>query len=169
LATWARSDRRVKRPLRGQRQFEPLAASQIAPVEPMPLALLAQRASPLQFDFAENPVQLLLAMMQPEVLVEPAEHGLQMALLVAPFPVHVLDQPLVGAGEELATALHAGESNHGKSSAAIGSANMFKTEKLEGLRSLTVLRAPLRGESAKEQQPSLLFGQLEVKSCEAVS
>src|SRR5438034_1582607 len=96
--------------------------------------------------------------MQPEVLIEPAERDLQMTLLVAPSPVHVLNQPLVGAGEELSTALHARESNHGKSSAAIGATNMFKAQKLESLRPLTVVRAPLRSESAKEQQPSLLFG-----------
>ena len=56
-------DRWVQRVPRWQRQFEPLAAGQIAPVEPMPLALLAQRASPLQLDFTAYPVQLLLAVM----------------------------------------------------------------------------------------------------------
>ena len=124
----------------------------------MPLALVTQRASPLQLNLVQDPAQLLLAVMQPEVLIEPAERDLQMTLLVAPSPVHVLNQPLVGAGEELSTALHARESNHGKSSAAIGATNMFKAQKLESLRPLTVVRAPLRSESAKEQQPSLLFG-----------
>jgi hypothetical protein len=124
----------------------------------MPLALVAQCASPLQLYFVQDPAQLLLAVMQPEVLIEPAEHDLQMTLLVAPSPVHVLHQPLVDAGEELSTALHAGEPNQGKPSAAIGSTNMFKAQKLKSLRPLTVVRATLRRESAKEQQPSLLFG-----------
>jgi hypothetical protein len=35
-------------------------------------------------------------MPEPEVLVEAAEHVLQMTLLVAPSPVHVPDQPLMG-------------------------------------------------------------------------
>ena len=74
----------------------------------MPLALLTQRASPLQLNFTAYPVQFLLAMMQPEVLVEALKHLRQMTLLSAPWPVHVLMQPLVGAIEELATALYAG-------------------------------------------------------------
>lgn len=36
----------------------------------MPLALLAQRAPPLQLNFMAYPVQFLLAVMQPEVLIE---------------------------------------------------------------------------------------------------
>jgi len=45
----------------------------------MPLALLAERSSPLVRNFTIDSSQLLLAMMQPEVLVEPLKHGTQMA------------------------------------------------------------------------------------------
>ncbi len=120
----------------------------------------------MQLNFVAYPVQLLMAMMQPEVLVEALKHLPQMTLLIAPLPVHMPNQPLVGASKELATALHAGEPNDGEPSAAIGSADMLEAKKLEGIRPLTVLRTSLGGKTAKEQQPSFLLGQLQVKSCE---
>lgn len=80
-----------------------------------------------------------------------------MTLLIAPFPVHVLNQPLMDTSEKLPATLHAWEPYHGESPAAICSANMFKAQELKGLGPLTVNRPPLRGESAKEQQPSFLL------------
>ena len=57
---------------------------QIAPVELMPLALPAESTSPLLLDFTVDPTQLLRAVMQPEVLIEPLKHSAQMALLLPP-------------------------------------------------------------------------------------
>ena len=58
-------------------------------MEPMPLALLAQRAPPLLLYFTAYPVQFLLAVMQPEVLIETAQHLRQPSLLSPSWPVHV--------------------------------------------------------------------------------
>src|SRR5207244_5553140 len=122
-----------------------LPDGQGTPNEPVALGLGGVSRVPFEVDPRAEPSPPSSAVMQPEVLIEPAEHDLQMTLLVAPSPVHVLNQPLVGAGEELPTALHAGESNQGKPSAAISSTNMFKAQKLEGLQTPTVVRATLRG------------------------
>ena len=51
-------------------------------MELTPLALPAESSSPLLLDFAMDPTQLLLAVMQPEVLIKPLKHGAQMALLL---------------------------------------------------------------------------------------
>src|SRR4030081_1553976 len=76
------------------------------------------------------------------------------------------NQPLMGASKELATAVDAGEPDQGETSTAISSADMFEAEKLESFRSPVDACASLGGESAKEQQPSFLLGQFQVKSCE---
>lgn len=91
-------------------------------------------------------------MMQPEVLVETPQHGLQVTLLIAPFPVHVPNQPLVDVSAELPTTLDAGESNHGKSCATIFPADMFEAQASDHASR----------ESAKEQQPSFLLGQFQI-------
>jgi len=137
-------------------------------MEPRALALLTQNATPLQLHFMADPVQLLLAMMQPEVLVEALKHRPQTLLLIASSPVHMPDQPLVGASKELAATLNAGDADHGELAASIHSADMLEAQKLKGLRPSTARRTPLGGESAKEQQPSFLLGQLQVESCEAL-
>ena len=134
----------------------------------MPLALLTQRTPPLQLNFMTYPIQFLLAMMQPEVLIEALKHLPQMTLLSPARPMHVLDQPLVGAIEELATALYTRQPDHGESSTMVGPADMLEAEKLESVRPLTVLRASLSGKTAKKQQPSFLLGQFQVESCEAL-
>ena len=107
-------------------------------MEPVALALLTQRPPPLQLNFMSDPVQLLLAVMQPEVLVEALKHRPQVTLLVTSPPVHMLNQPLVGACEELAATLHAGKSDHGKPSAVIDPADVFEAQKFESLRPPTV-------------------------------
>jgi hypothetical protein len=137
-------------------------------MEPVALALLTQRPSPLQMNFMKNPVQFLLAMMKPEVLVEALKHRPQMTLLVTPSPVHMLNQPRAGARKELAAALHAGESDHREPLVAVDSADVLEAEKLERLRLPAVPRTPLGGEPAKEQQPSLLLGELQIESCQAL-
>src|SRR5215475_883917 len=107
-------------------------------------------------------------MMEPEVLVEADKHRPQLVLLLASSPVHMPDQPLVDARQELAAALHAGEPNDGEPSSAIGPADVFEAQKLESLGSLAVPRATLRGEPAKEQQPGLFPGKLQVELCQAL-
>jgi hypothetical protein len=72
----------------------------------------------------------------------------------------------MGASKELATALDAGEPDQGETSTAISSADMFEAEKLERFRPPVDPCTSLGGESAKEQQPSFLLGQFQVKSCE---
>jgi hypothetical protein len=138
-------------------------------MEPVTLALLTQRPSPLQLNFMANPIQFLLAVMKPEVLVEALKHRPQMTLLDAPSPMHVLNQPRAGAREELAATLHAGESDHSEPFAAVDSADVLEAQKLECLRPPTVPRASLGGEPAKEQQPSLFLGELQVEFCEALA
>jgi len=138
-------------------------------MEPVALALLAQRPPPLQLNFMSNPVQFLLAMMEPEVLVEPLKPHSHVTLLVASSPVHMLIQPLLGARKKLATTLHAGKSNHSEPSATIDTTDMFEAKKLESLRPPTVPRSTLGGEPAKEQQPSLFLGKLQVEFCEALA
>src|SRR3977135_3037259 len=55
----ASSDRWVERSPRWQRQLEPFAGGQIAPMEPVALALLTQRPPPLQLNFMSNPAPIL--------------------------------------------------------------------------------------------------------------
>jgi hypothetical protein len=64
--------------------------------------------------------------------------------------VHVLKQPLVDARQELAATLHAWNPDHGESSTAINSTNVFEAQKLERLRLLTVTNTSLGCETAKE-------------------
>src|SRR6185503_8178047 len=104
-----------------------------------------------------------------EVLVEALKHLRQLTLLSPPGPVHVPNQPLVGAMEELAAALDTRQPDHGEASAAIGPRDVLEAEELESIWLLTVLRASLGGKPAKEQQPSFLLGQFQVKSCEALA
>src|SRR5260370_19451148 len=108
-------------------------------------AVLQQLPPPLQLNFMAEPVQLLRAVMQPEVLVEALKHRPQVTLLVTSPPVHMLNQPLVGACEELAATLHAGKSDHGKPSAVIDPADVFEAHKFETLRHPPVRRAALGG------------------------
>jgi hypothetical protein len=69
------SDRWTRRSCQWQRELEPFAGGQI--VEPVALALLA-KLPPVQLNFMVNPVQFLLAMMEPKVLVESLKYHPQM-------------------------------------------------------------------------------------------
>jgi hypothetical protein len=114
-----------------------------------------------------DPIQFLLAMMEPEVLIEPMKHHPQLTLLVTFSPVHIPVQPLLGARKKLAAALHAGKPDHGKLPALIDPTDMLEAKKREGFRPPTVLRTTLCGKPAKEQQPSLFLGKLQIEFCEA--
>ncbi len=55
----------------------------------MPLTAMFQRAPPLQLYFMTYPIQFLLAVMQPEVLIEALKHLRQPLLLSPSRPVHI--------------------------------------------------------------------------------
>ena len=116
----------------------------------------------------QDPIQFLLAMMEPEVPIEPMKHHLQLTLLVTFLPVHMPNQPLLGARQKLAAALHAGKPNHGELSDLIDSTDVFEAQKLKRSWSPTGLRTSLCGEPAKGQQPSLFLGKLQVEFREAL-
>src|SRR5438093_508237 len=103
------------------RQFEPRAASEVAPVQLVTLAASAQDSNPLQLHLAPDGVEFWLAVMQSEVLVETTEHRRQLTLLVPPLPVPVPRKPLLGACQKLATALQAREADDRERAAAVRS------------------------------------------------
>jgi len=145
------------------RQVEPPLGLEVAPVEPMTLASASQGVNPLPLYFMQDPSELALAVVEPEVLIEAAQHHRQMTLLLTAFPVHVPLEPVVGASQKFPAALHARDSDHCELAAPIHPANVFEAKKLERLRLLTELRAPIGGETAKEHEPSLLLGHFQVE------
>src|SRR5713101_4759288 len=147
-------------------QLEPRAAPEIAPVQPMSLAASAQHSDPLQLDLMPDGIEFWLAVMEPEVLIEPSQRHRQMALLVPPLPVPMPGEPLFGACKKLATALPARETNHRERAAAVRSAYMREAQKVERVRPLAICRLGLSGEASEEQQPRLLVGQLQIESRE---
>ena len=90
----------------------------------MSLAALTQRSAPLQLNLMAYRIQIRLTVMQAEVLVEALKHLPQVLLLIPAPPVHMLDQPVVGASEEFAAAPNTRKPDHGEASVAIDSTNV---------------------------------------------
>jgi len=122
---------------------------------------------PLPQDFMADPAQLSFTMVQGKVLIEATQHHLKMMLLFASPPVPMRKQPRAGASEKLRATLSAGDANEGKAPAPVHPTDMPEAKKLKGLRSQSV-PAPHGGSKApKEQQPSLVLGQLQIESRKA--
>jgi hypothetical protein len=152
----------------GQRQIEPLPFPQADPAQPVSLTPASQCLHPLPLDFFADPAELTAAVVQAEVLVEPAQHHRKVVLLFTFLPMPMLEQPLACSSEKFSAALGAGYSDHGKSSCPIHPTDMLETQKFKCLRPLSVL-APCSGSKAtEEKQPSFVFGQLQVESRKAL-
>jgi hypothetical protein len=130
----------------------------------VPLAPASQGVHPLPLDFVANPAELVTAMVQGEVLVEAAQHHREVLLLLASLPMPVPQQPLAGASEELTATLGAGNADQGKAPCPIHPTGVFEAKKLERLRPLSVLAPRGGGKTPKEQQPSLVLGQLQIEA-----
>ena len=129
----------------------------------MPLAPASQGVHPLPLDFVANPAELVTAMVQGEVLVEAAQHHREVLLLLASLPMPVPQQPLAGASEELTATLGAGNADQGKAPCPIHPTGVFEAKKLKRLWPLSVLAPRGGGKTPKEQQPSLVLGQLQIE------
>ncbi|CAE6855152.1 hypothetical protein R69746_07544 [Paraburkholderia aspalathi] len=126
----------------------------------MPLASPTQNASPLPLDLIPDPTEFARAMVEPKVLVEPAQHRRKVMLLFAFQPVPVPTEPLPRAKQELPATLYAGDTDQGEFPAAIHSTDMFEAQKLESLRPPAPLRTHCCGEAAEEQEPLLAAVQI---------
>src|SRR5579863_1870411 len=117
---------------------------------------------PLSLYLMPYPVELSLAVVQPEVLIEAPQHPLQVLLLLPSSPVSVMKDPLPCASQELPATLNAGDANQSKSPRSINPTDMLEAKKLEGLRPpQSVSQTSSVSESPKEYAPSLLLGQLQ--------
>ena len=65
----------------GQRQIEPLPFPQANPAQPVSLTPASQCLHPLPLDYFADPAELTAAVVQAEVLVEPAQHHRKVVLL----------------------------------------------------------------------------------------
>src|SRR5450759_856552 len=102
--------------------------------------------------------------MQPEGLIEAAQHLRQVFLLLPSSPVSVMKDPLPSPGQELPTTPNAGDANQSKSPRSIHPTDMLEAQKLEGLRpSQSVPQTGHACESPKEYAPSFLLGQLQTE------
>ena len=117
---------------------------------------------PLSLYLLPYPVELSLAVVQPEVLIEAPQHPLQVLLLLPPSPVSVMKDPLPCASQELPATLNARDANQSKSPRPINPTDMLEAQKLEGLRPpQSVSQTSHVCESPKEYAPSLFLGQLQ--------
>src|ERR1035438_10781508 len=66
-------------------------------------------------------------LVQPEILVEAAQHQRKLLLLILPRPMPMLSEPLLGFGQELSAAFDARNPHQGKLASLIGAAHMRKT------------------------------------------
>jgi hypothetical protein len=145
-----------------KRQFEPRSIFQARPVRPASLTPTIQGAYPLALYLLPYPVELALAVVQAEVLIEAPQHLRQMFLLLPSFPVSVMKDPLPCPGQELPTTLNAGDTNQSKSPRSVHPTDMLEAQKLEGFRSpQSVPQTGHACESPKEYAPSFLLGQLQ--------
>ena len=71
-------------------------------------------------------MELALAVVEPEVLIEASQHHRQVALLVAALPVHMPFHPLAGASQELTAALHAWDSDQRELTAPVLTTDVLK-------------------------------------------
>ena len=71
--------------------------------------------------------KLWTAVVQPEILVEAAQHQRKLLLLILPRPMPMLSEPLLGFGQELSAAFDARNPHQGKLASLIGAAHMRKT------------------------------------------
>ena len=118
------SDHRVQ--VLSKRQFEPRSIFQARPVRPTSLTATIQGAYPLSLYLLPYPVELALAVVQPEVLIEAPQHPLQMCLLLPSSPVSVMKDPLPCPGQELPATLDARDTNQSKSPRSIYPTDMLE-------------------------------------------
>jgi hypothetical protein len=117
---------------------------------------------PLSLYLEPYPVELSLAVVQPEVLIEAPQHPLQVLLLLPPSPVSVMKDPLPRASQELPATLGARDANQSKSPCSINPTDMLEAKKLESFRPpQSVPQTSHACESPKEYAPSFLLGQLQ--------
>jgi hypothetical protein len=86
-----------------------------------------------------------------------------MTLLFASLPMPVHLQPLTDASEKLPAAFGAGDADEGKAPVPIHPTDMLEAEKLESLRPQSMPAPHRGGKATKEQQPSLVLGQLQIE------
>ena len=119
---------------------------------------------PVSLDFVADPAELAVAVVQGEVLVETAQHRREMTLLFASLPMPVHLQPLTDASEKLPAAFGAGDADEGKAPVPIHPTDMLEAEELKGLRpSMSISLLCFSRKAPKEQQPSLVLGQLQIE------
>jgi hypothetical protein len=61
----------------------------------VPLTPSSQRAGPLSVYFTPDPIEFRLAVVQPKILVEAAQHQRKLLLLIPPLPVPMLAEPFL--------------------------------------------------------------------------
>jgi len=77
---------------------------------------------------------------QPEILVETAQHHRQLPLLILPFPMHMLLEPFLSLGQELSPALFAWDPYQGKLAVSIRAAYVLETQEVKRIRLSAGLR-----------------------------
>jgi len=127
----------------------------------MPLTSPSQSAGPLSFYFAPGPVELRFTVVQPEILVETAQHPRELLLLIAPFPMHMLLEPFFGLGQELAPALFAWNPYQGELSTLIRSTYVLETQEVKRVRFIPGLRKVPSNKSSETHHPRLFFCQFQ--------
>src|SRR3974377_1782733 len=109
-----------------KRQFEPRSIFQGRPVRPTSLSATIQGAYPLPLYLLPHPVELAFTVVQPEVLIEAAQHLRQLFLLLPSSPVSIMKDPLPCPGQELPTTPNAGNTNQSKSPCSIYPTDMLE-------------------------------------------
>jgi len=118
------SDHRVQ--VLSKRQLEPQSILQARPVRPTSLTPAIQGAYPLALYLLPHPVELALAVMQTEALIEAPQHLRQMFLLLPSSPVSIVKDPFPCPGQELPTTLKARDTNQSKSPRSIYPTDMLE-------------------------------------------
>jgi hypothetical protein len=94
----------------------------------------------LPFHLAPGPIELRFTVVQSEILVETAQPHRELLLLILPFPMPMLFQPVFGLGQELSPALVAWDPYPGELTAAIRATYVLETQEVKRVRLTAGLR-----------------------------
>jgi hypothetical protein len=126
------------------------------------LTATIQGAYPLPLYLLPHPVELSLAVVQPEVLIEAPQHPCEMLLLLPSPPVSVVKDPFPRASQKLPATLDARYTNQSESPCSIDPADMFEAKKLESFWSpISVAQTRNACKAPKENASCFLLSQFQ--------
>jgi hypothetical protein len=123
---------------------------------------------PLTHYFEPYISKLWTAVVQPEILVEAAQHQRKLLLLTPPRPMPMLSEPFFGLSQELSAAFARWNPHQGKLATSIRATYVRKTQEVKRVRFLAGLHKVSPDKSSEAHDPRLFFCQLQPEFSESI-